>query len=254
MCICLHGLMSACGILCSFAYGFACVFTTHSLLHQPHSHVCLHVPMQVGPYVCVLKTHVDVFDTWSPVYAEKLAALAEKHGESLRVCCGWVGVCNVVCVHNVVCVCVMHTPSKHNTNTQVGGMCIFLVVMPPRSRVTLRLPPGVLGSNDDTADKSGVLLLLSSLSLSMPLLGLPVNLPCSPPVGAYTLCLFVYTRAQRIHVYIQMVYTLQACMCVSSVVVECCTHAAHTPNTLVCIHPQNTYPTQNHTHTHTQTF
>ncbi len=36
---------------------------------------------QVGPYVCVLKTHVDVFDTWSPSYAEKLAALAEKHGK-----------------------------------------------------------------------------------------------------------------------------------------------------------------------------
>lgn len=33
----------------------------------------------VGPYVCVLKTHVDVFDVWTPEYAAKLEALAAKH-------------------------------------------------------------------------------------------------------------------------------------------------------------------------------
>jgi uridine monophosphate synthetase len=34
----------------------------------------------VGPHVCVLKTHVDVFDTWTPEHAKQLQALAEKHG------------------------------------------------------------------------------------------------------------------------------------------------------------------------------
>ncbi len=34
----------------------------------------------VGPHICVLKTHVDVFDTWTPDHAAKLQALAAKHG------------------------------------------------------------------------------------------------------------------------------------------------------------------------------
>ncbi|KAK2079863.1 hypothetical protein QBZ16_002258 [Prototheca wickerhamii] len=33
----------------------------------------------VGPSICVLKTHVDVFDVWTPAHAEKLQALAAKH-------------------------------------------------------------------------------------------------------------------------------------------------------------------------------
>ncbi|KFM28968.1 Uridine 5'-monophosphate synthase [Auxenochlorella protothecoides] len=33
----------------------------------------------VGPHICVLKTHVDVFDTWTPDHAAKLQALAAKH-------------------------------------------------------------------------------------------------------------------------------------------------------------------------------
>lgn len=34
----------------------------------------------VGPYIAVLKTHVDVFDGWSDEDAKRLRALAEKHG------------------------------------------------------------------------------------------------------------------------------------------------------------------------------
>lgn len=37
---------------------------------------------KVGPHICVLKTHVDVFDTWTPEHAAQLQALAEKHGAS----------------------------------------------------------------------------------------------------------------------------------------------------------------------------
>lgn len=33
----------------------------------------------VGPYVCVFKTHVDIFDKWDKSIADKLTALAEKH-------------------------------------------------------------------------------------------------------------------------------------------------------------------------------
>lgn len=44
--------------------------------------MCLlvHTPPQVGPHICVFKTHVDVFDRWSDEYAARLQALAEKHG------------------------------------------------------------------------------------------------------------------------------------------------------------------------------
>jgi hypothetical protein len=35
----------------------------------------------VGPHVAVLKTHVDVFDTWTDEHARRLKELAEKHGE-----------------------------------------------------------------------------------------------------------------------------------------------------------------------------
>ncbi len=35
---------------------------------------------QVGPHVCVLKTHVDIFDQWDDAIVQQLQALAEKHG------------------------------------------------------------------------------------------------------------------------------------------------------------------------------
>jgi hypothetical protein len=34
----------------------------------------------VGPHVAVLKTHVDVFSTWTEEHAAKLRELADKHG------------------------------------------------------------------------------------------------------------------------------------------------------------------------------
>ena len=34
----------------------------------------------VGPHVAVLKTHVDVFSTWTEEDAAKLRELADKHG------------------------------------------------------------------------------------------------------------------------------------------------------------------------------
>ena len=39
----------------------------------------LRIAEQVGPHVCVLKTHVDIFDKWDAAVIEKLEALAEKH-------------------------------------------------------------------------------------------------------------------------------------------------------------------------------
>lgn len=36
----------------------------------------------VGPHVAVLKTHVDVFSTWTEEHAAKLKELSEKHGET----------------------------------------------------------------------------------------------------------------------------------------------------------------------------
>ena len=33
----------------------------------------------VGPHICVLKTHVDIFDAWTPESEAALTALAEKH-------------------------------------------------------------------------------------------------------------------------------------------------------------------------------
>ena len=41
----------------------------------------------VGPHVAVLKTHVDVFSTWTPELAAKLRALADKHGEFIHNTC-----------------------------------------------------------------------------------------------------------------------------------------------------------------------
>lgn len=43
----------------------------------------------VGPHVCVLKTHVDVFDTWTEDHANKLRELADKHGEVLGLGLGY---------------------------------------------------------------------------------------------------------------------------------------------------------------------
>ncbi len=36
--------------------------------------------LQVGPHICVFKTHVDVFDKWSDDFAAQLRTLADKHG------------------------------------------------------------------------------------------------------------------------------------------------------------------------------
>lgn len=35
---------------------------------------------QVGPHISVLKTHVDIFTSWTPEIQHKLQNLAEKHG------------------------------------------------------------------------------------------------------------------------------------------------------------------------------
>ena len=42
--------------------------------------------LQVGPHICVFKTHVDIFDRWDESIAEKLRQTAEKHGKGLPVC------------------------------------------------------------------------------------------------------------------------------------------------------------------------
>lgn len=34
---------------------------------------------QVGPHICVLKTHVDMFDRWTEADAEAIQAIAEQH-------------------------------------------------------------------------------------------------------------------------------------------------------------------------------
>ena len=37
--------------------------------------------VQIGPHICVFKTHVDAFDTWDATIAEQLQQLANKHSE-----------------------------------------------------------------------------------------------------------------------------------------------------------------------------
>ena len=37
--------------------------------------------LQIGPEICVFKTHVDAFETWDATIAEQLQQLANKHGE-----------------------------------------------------------------------------------------------------------------------------------------------------------------------------
>ena len=34
----------------------------------------------MGPHICCLKTHVDIFDSWSTETAAKLRKLADQHG------------------------------------------------------------------------------------------------------------------------------------------------------------------------------
>ena len=46
-----------------------------------------HGLVQVGPHICVFKTHVDVFDTWSEELAAKLRLLADKHGALRSTVC-----------------------------------------------------------------------------------------------------------------------------------------------------------------------
>ena len=38
--------------------------------------------LQVGPYICVLKTHVDIFDQWDAAIVQQLQQLAQQHGEA----------------------------------------------------------------------------------------------------------------------------------------------------------------------------
>lgn len=37
--------------------------------------------LQIGPEICVFKTHVDAFESWDATIAEQLQQLANKHGE-----------------------------------------------------------------------------------------------------------------------------------------------------------------------------
>lgn len=43
--------------------------------------------MQVGPHICLFKTHVDIFDHWDASVADKLRQLADKHGETALLLC-----------------------------------------------------------------------------------------------------------------------------------------------------------------------
>lgn len=36
--------------------------------------------VQVGPHICILKTHVDLFDSWDDSTVSMLRDLADKHG------------------------------------------------------------------------------------------------------------------------------------------------------------------------------
>ncbi len=42
-----------------------------------------HFELQVGPHICVLKTHVDLLDTFDDDFVRQLQALADKHGAVL---------------------------------------------------------------------------------------------------------------------------------------------------------------------------
>ena len=42
---------------------------------------------QVGPHICLFKTHVDIFDHWDASVADKLRQLADKHGETALPLC-----------------------------------------------------------------------------------------------------------------------------------------------------------------------
>lgn len=43
--------------------------------------------VQVGPHICMFKTHVDIFDHWDASVAEKLRQIADKHSTSLLPYC-----------------------------------------------------------------------------------------------------------------------------------------------------------------------
>lgn len=40
--------------------------------------------LQVGPHICVFKTHVDIFDKWDDAIVQQLQELADKHGAPPR--------------------------------------------------------------------------------------------------------------------------------------------------------------------------
>ncbi len=52
--------------------------------------------MQIGPEICVFKTHVDAFDSWDASIAHKLQELADKHWKPLlRAHLSWGGVIHI---------------------------------------------------------------------------------------------------------------------------------------------------------------
>ncbi len=69
------------------------VTSTGSLLPQ-----CVHLVqpsysnvLQVGPHICLFKTHVDIFDHWDASVADQLRQLADKHGKLTSACGTWTG-------------------------------------------------------------------------------------------------------------------------------------------------------------------
>lgn len=54
--------------------------------------------MQVGPHICLFKTHVDIFDHWDASVADKLRQLADKHGEQMCLSLFNVAVCALTCI------------------------------------------------------------------------------------------------------------------------------------------------------------
>jgi Orotidine 5'-phosphate decarboxylase / HUMPS family len=61
---------------------------------------------QVGPHICVLKTHVDLHTDFSEDFVQQLQALAEKHGGCLRS----------PCIH-------ISVHSGWNSNTRLSWRC-----------------------------------------------------------------------------------------------------------------------------------
>jgi Orotidine 5'-phosphate decarboxylase / HUMPS family len=54
----------------------ACLVVGLSVCQRVRLPACL----QVGPHICVFKTHVDIFDKWDSQVVERLQQLAAQHG------------------------------------------------------------------------------------------------------------------------------------------------------------------------------